>query len=58
MSEPRYAYSKQTSATPIRSALPGHKNIPMSYSGPPTAAEKKRNKNRNDQSRSSIAMNN
>lgn len=43
ISEPRYHYTKQTAATPIRDSVPGQSNIAMTYSGPPSKAERLRN---------------
>ena len=52
-----YGYTGQRNATPLRDAMPGANNVPMSYSGPPTEQERHRNRHRNDQTRSSITMN-
>lgn len=43
ISEPRYHYTRQSGATPIRDQVPGQSNIAMTYSGPPNNAEMMRN---------------
>lgn len=56
-----YAYTKQQNVSPIRTALPGQNNVPMTYSGPPCRAELQRNSRRRgnghvDQSSSNIVF--
>jgi L-lactate utilization protein LutC len=56
-----YAYTKQNLASPITTAMPGHSNVPMTYSGPPCDAEIYRNQRRKgngiiDQSRSNLVF--
>ena len=53
-----YAYTKQENVSPLRPARVGESNIPMSYNGPPNAAERRRNAGRRDQSRSSFEFGN
>lgn len=38
-----YAYTRQSLVSPVRHALPGQSNIPMTYTGPPCQAELQRN---------------
>jgi hypothetical protein len=40
--------------SPIRSHIPGQNNIPMTYDGPPSQAELRRNRSRKDYNRRSF----
>ena len=43
-----YAYTKQDNVSPLRPPRAGESNVPMSYNGPPNAAERRRNIGRRD----------
>lgn len=49
-----YAHTKQSNVSPMRGHINGQSNIPMTYHGPPNAAEMNRNKGRKDYTRASF----